>query len=76
MFFAIQVYSPHTAIDAATGGLGDWLADIVTSEPIEPRVRTKNSQPVDAGGRNPSDIPYGLTHLSPKSETDNASLKL
>lgn len=27
-----QVYSPHTAIDAAAGGLGDWLADIVTGE--------------------------------------------
>jgi dinuclear metal center YbgI/SA1388 family protein len=26
----ISVYSPHTAIDAAPGGLGDWLADIVT----------------------------------------------
>jgi len=30
---AIQVYSPHTAVDAAPGGLGDWLADIVTGEP-------------------------------------------
>ncbi|KAF2101487.1 NGG1p interacting factor 3 [Rhizodiscina lignyota] len=28
----ISVYSPHTAIDAASGGLGDWLADIVTGE--------------------------------------------
>jgi dinuclear metal center YbgI/SA1388 family protein len=26
----ITVYSPHTAVDAAPGGLGDWLADIVT----------------------------------------------
>jgi len=24
------VYSPHTAVDSAPGGLGDWLADIVT----------------------------------------------
>ena len=24
------MYSPHTAVDAAPGGLGDWLADIVT----------------------------------------------
>jgi hypothetical protein len=29
-----QVYSPHTAIDAAPGGLGDWLADIVTGTPV------------------------------------------
>lgn len=27
------MYSPHTAIDAAEGGLGDWLADIITGEP-------------------------------------------
>ena len=30
-----QVYSPHTAVDAAPGGLGDWLADIVTNTSIE-----------------------------------------
>ncbi|KAH0543326.1 hypothetical protein FGG08_002389 [Glutinoglossum americanum] len=27
----ISVYSPHTAVDAVTGGLGDWMVDIVTS---------------------------------------------
>ncbi|KAL8376029.1 hypothetical protein RB595_007237 [Gaeumannomyces hyphopodioides] len=27
----IAVYSPHTAVDAAPGGLNDWLADAVTS---------------------------------------------
>jgi putative NIF3 family GTP cyclohydrolase 1 type 2 len=26
----ISVYSPHTAVDAAVGGMNDWLADIVT----------------------------------------------
>ncbi|KAF2083766.1 NGG1p interacting factor 3 [Saccharata proteae CBS 121410] len=30
----ISVYCPHTAVDAAPGGLGDWLADIVTGTPI------------------------------------------
>ncbi|KAF1985887.1 putative NGG1 interacting factor Nif3 [Aulographum hederae CBS 113979] len=29
----ISVYCPHTAVDAAPGGLGDWLADIVTGTP-------------------------------------------
>lgn len=29
----LQVYSPHTAVDCARGGLGDWLADIVTGTP-------------------------------------------
>lgn len=28
----ISVYSPHTAVDAAPGGLNDWLADIVIGE--------------------------------------------
>ena len=32
----MQVYSPHTAVDAAPGGLGDWLADIVTGAFPEP----------------------------------------
>lgn len=30
-----QVYSPHTAVDAAPGGLGDWLADIVTGKTVD-----------------------------------------
>lgn len=29
----ISVYSPHTAVDCAPGGLGDWLADIVSGTP-------------------------------------------
>ncbi|EME80831.1 uncharacterized protein MYCFIDRAFT_46532 [Pseudocercospora fijiensis CIRAD86] len=32
----ISVYSPHTAVDCARGGLGDWLADIVTGTPTDP----------------------------------------
>lgn len=31
-----QVYSPHTAVDCQRGGLGDWLADIVTGTPTDP----------------------------------------
>ncbi len=27
----ISVYSPHTAVDAAPGGVNDWLADILTA---------------------------------------------
>ncbi|KAI5269711.1 NGG1p interacting factor 3 [Aureobasidium subglaciale] len=30
----ISVYSPHTAIDCAPGGLGDWLADIISGTPM------------------------------------------
>ncbi|KAF2671001.1 NGG1p interacting factor 3 [Microthyrium microscopicum] len=29
----ISVYSPHTALDSAPGGINDWLADIVTGQP-------------------------------------------
>lgn len=32
----LAIYSPHTAIDAAPGGMGDWLADAVL-EPGKPR---------------------------------------
>ena len=28
-----QVYSPHTAVDAAPKGLGDWLASVITERP-------------------------------------------
>ncbi|KAF1916170.1 GTP cyclohydrolase 1 type 2/Nif3 [Ampelomyces quisqualis] len=42
----ISVYSPHTAVDAAPGGLGDWLADIVTG--------TKTSQDEGDSATGPS----------------------
>ena len=46
----ISVYSPHTAVDAAPGGLGDWLADIVTGtlpgpEPETHTAGVENAQP-------------------------------
>ena len=40
-----QVYSPHTAVDAAPGGLGDWLADIVTGTLSEPEPATRTADP-------------------------------
>ncbi|KAL9602925.1 MAG: hypothetical protein Q9219_001450 [cf. Caloplaca sp. 3 TL-2023] len=40
----IQVYSPHTAVDAAPGGLGDWLADIVTGHLPNPEPVTHTAQ--------------------------------
>ncbi|KAL5120909.1 hypothetical protein ACEQ8H_001096 [Pleosporales sp. CAS-2024a] len=42
----ISVYSPHTALDAAPGGLGDWLADIVTG--------TRTNQSEDASEEEPT----------------------
>ncbi|KAH6677185.1 NIF3 NGG1 interactin-like proteing factor 3-like 1 [Halenospora varia] len=35
----ISVYSPHTAVDAAPGGLNDWLADVVCSG-VESSIRS------------------------------------
>jgi NIF3 (NGG1p interacting factor 3) len=29
----LKVYSPHTALDSAEGGINDWLADIITGLP-------------------------------------------
>ena len=43
----ISVYSPHTAIDAAPGGLGDWLADIVTGS----KKHTEFMQGANAGNQ-------------------------
>ncbi|KAL9042761.1 MAG: hypothetical protein Q9180_000353 [Flavoplaca navasiana] len=41
----ISVYSPHTAVDAAPGGLADWLADIVTGHLPNPEPETHTAQP-------------------------------
>ncbi|KAL8874329.1 MAG: hypothetical protein Q9174_000328 [Haloplaca sp. 1 TL-2023] len=36
----ISVYCPHTAVDAAPGGIADWLADIVTGHLPNPEPST------------------------------------
>ncbi|KAI4262109.1 MAG: hypothetical protein L6R42_002711 [Xanthoria sp. 1 TBL-2021] len=41
----ISVYSPHTAVDAAPGGLADWLADIVTGHLPSPEPATHTAHP-------------------------------
>ncbi|KAL8928452.1 MAG: hypothetical protein Q9208_001685 [Pyrenodesmia sp. 3 TL-2023] len=41
----ISVYSPHTAVDAAPGGLADWLADIVTGHLPTPEPATHTAHP-------------------------------
>ena len=40
----ISVYSPHTAVDAVPGGLGDWLADIVTGTLPNPEPSTHTAE--------------------------------
>jgi putative NIF3 family GTP cyclohydrolase 1 type 2 len=51
-----QVYSPHTALDAAPGGIGDWLADIVTGTPVTATEDQKKQEKEDATeGEKPAD---------------------
>ncbi|KAB2575512.1 Protein NIF3-like protein [Lasiodiplodia hormozganensis] len=43
----ISVYCPHTAVDAAPGGLGDWLADVATGSLVDASEQSslKSAQP-------------------------------
>ncbi|KAJ4347069.1 uncharacterized protein N0V89_011004 [Didymosphaeria variabile] len=47
----ISVYSPHTAVDAAPGGLGDWLADIVTGS--KKYLELEDSETSSEAGKTP-----------------------
>jgi putative NIF3 family GTP cyclohydrolase 1 type 2 len=49
-----KVYSPHTAIDCARGGLGDWLADIVTGRPTPLAELESGSAPPTSTAPTPS----------------------
>lgn len=54
-----QVYSPHTAVDCARGGLGDWLADIITGTPTSREELDQDnpeSRPVSPSKRSPSKL--------------------
>lgn len=56
----ISVYSPHTAVDAAPGGLGDWLADIVTgTKPTYEKDRTDPAEdPASPSAKEDADDPF------------------
>jgi putative NIF3 family GTP cyclohydrolase 1 type 2 len=49
----ISVYSPHTAVDAAPGGLGDWLADIVTGTKVSYDETADAATPSKEGNNDP-----------------------
>ncbi|KAL4955674.1 NGG1p interacting factor 3 [Aspergillus filifer] len=57
----ISVYSPHTAVDATPGGMGDWLCDVVTGS-IEPATASSSTQPtvVKSGSQLYSDPLYPI----------------
>ncbi|KAF2819806.1 NGG1p interacting factor 3 [Ophiobolus disseminans] len=54
----ISVYSPHTAVDAAPGGLGDWLADIVTGTKTNQEGDDPGSQSSQQSGVVDDDDPF------------------
>ncbi|KAJ4403754.1 hypothetical protein N0V91_006266 [Didymella pomorum] len=68
----ISVYSPHTAVDSAPGGLGDWLADIVTgtktSYDASPSSATTPA-PQSEGAHDPFVQPKGEATLSVQRPT-------
>lgn len=47
----VAVYSPHTALDAAPGGVNDWLAEILGAEASEPIVPARDRTPGYGMGR-------------------------
>lgn len=84
---ALQVYSPHTAVDCARGGLGDWLADIVTGTPTEaqdigennasPSKESPTKQPQGDGEFPfPSRPVYMLQHHPSQLSLNDTALKL
>jgi len=54
----ISVYSPHTAVDAAPGGLGDWLADIVTGTKTNQDEGDSGDQSSQQSGAVSDDDPF------------------
>ncbi|OCL11517.1 NGG1p interacting factor 3 [Glonium stellatum] len=78
----ITVYSPHTAIDAAPGGLGDWLADIITGTPATaPRQESSEAFPPSQPSEDdpfvePQRPIYLLQHHPSQAGLQDADLKL
>ena len=62
----IAIYSPHTALDAAQGGVCDWLAEglgeLEASRPIEP-IGLGDEARVGAGRIVTLKVPIGLSEL-------------
>lgn len=68
----LQVYSPHTAIDAAAGGLGDWLADIVTGKPKRGQIPQPAQQSDDSAP--PPQYSYSLAYQPSHAKGDYLEL--
>jgi putative NIF3 family GTP cyclohydrolase 1 type 2 len=64
----ISVYSPHTALDSAPGGINDWLADIVTGTKTSNDFSDTESQSEsqDLAKQDSNDDPFVERTLRPK----------
>ena len=76
----ISVYSPHTAVDAAPGGLGDWLAGIVTGTLPGPEPEThtadgENEQPALSKSEKYSPHPESIREEPEEQNGDDSSNK-
>ncbi|KAJ0416152.1 GTP cyclohydrolase 1 type 2/Nif3 [Aspergillus carlsbadensis] len=86
----ISVYSPHTAVDATPGGMGDWLCDIVTgaiapsSNTTAPEITPSSSksysaptypQPGTVSPSPSSTIPHVKTTIHPSPQPTPAGLE-
>ncbi|KAI1171700.1 GTP cyclohydrolase 1 type 2/Nif3 [Nemania sp. FL0916] len=72
----ITVYCPHTAVDAAVGGLNDWLCDILIygSEEVRRAVAEPISRPLP-GHLQGQDVGYGRSFELSQSITLSTLLK-
>lgn len=57
----VAVYSPHTAVDAAKGGLNDWLADMAAAAAAAEGISTHRSvvKPIATPGVGSEGVGYG-----------------
>jgi dinuclear metal center YbgI/SA1388 family protein len=64
----ISVYSPHTALDSAPGGINDWLADIVTGTKTSDEFSDteSHSESQDLTKQESNDDPFVENTLRPK----------
>ena len=59
----IALYSPHTALDACSGGLNDWLALVAGSGQLSAIVPNPSTPSCGAGRVNQLDIPTAVAEL-------------
>jgi dinuclear metal center YbgI/SA1388 family protein len=65
----IFIYSPHTALDAAPGGLTDWLAEAVSDAPCRPIIDNPEATGAGEGRRGTLKPPRPLTELVTRIKT-------